>query len=69
MTENKQSPQVNLNLEIDPEQKVTPINTESYSQHHMMQASFQAIKTPYLPPEFLESYEKFYQVLLGKYLI
>jgi len=58
VTENKQSPQVNLNLEIDPEQKVTPINTESYSQHHMMQASFQAIKTPYLPPEFLESYEK-----------
>lgn len=50
-------PQVNLDIEIDPEQKVTPINTDTYS-HPVMQASFQSIKTPYLPPEFLESYEK-----------
>lgn len=53
---NKQSPKVNFDIDINP--KVTPINTGDHPQYQMMQASFQSIKTPYLPPEFLEAYDK-----------
>lgn len=55
---NENLPHVNLDIDIDPNQKVTPINTDRYAQHQIVEASFQSIKTPYLPPEFLESYEK-----------
>ncbi|WP_333669964.1 DUF2335 domain-containing protein [Acinetobacter guillouiae] len=59
MTGNDENlPHVNLDINIDPNQKVTPINTDRYAQHQIVEASFQSIKTPYLPPEFLESYEK-----------
>ena len=53
---NKQSPKVNFDIDTNP--KVTPINTGDHPQYQMMQASFQSIKTPYLPPEFLEAYDK-----------
>lgn len=55
---NKKSPKVNLDIEINTNPKVTSVNTGDHPQYQMMQASFQSIKTPYLPPEFLEAYDK-----------
>ena len=55
---NKKSPKVNLDIEINTNPKVTSVNTGDHPQYQMMQASFQSIKTPYLPPEFLEAYDR-----------